>query len=221
MNCELDKIAKEENTDKNSDYHGYAEKYDFYFQNIKNSPTQMLEIGVLNGSSLRMWDRYFSSIQISGIDINPDCKRFEKQNIKIYIGDQSDTEFLSRNFSDSEFDIIVDDGSHIPSHQIASFEFLFKKLKPGGIYVVEDLHTSYCNHSKFSSEGVSFVDYLKNRVDDLQLNGKDAQEWSYGNKKNHLNVVGWDKINDYNYFEKNIEFIHFYKSIVFIKKEIW
>jgi len=221
MHSELDRIAKEEKTDKSSECHGYADKYDFYFNNLKNEKIKMLEIGVLKGCSLSMWNRYFSNINIHAIDINPDCKRHEKENINIYIGDQSDTNFLEQNFKNHEFDIIIDDGSHVPIHQMASFEFFFKKLKPGGLYVVEDLHTSYCPNPIFSKDGLNFVDYLKDRVSDLQLNGKDAVEWSYGDKKNHLNAVGWDKLNTYNYYEKYIEYIHFYKSICFIKKEIW
>jgi hypothetical protein len=221
MNNILDKIALEEQTDKSSSYHNYAVKYDYYFNNIKDNKLKILEIGVLNGSSLKMWNKYFTNSEIDAIDIDPNCKIYEKQNTKIFIGDQSDISFLEKNFGGNEYDIIIDDGSHIPKHQITSFEFFFSKLTPGGFYVIEDLHTSYCPHPKFSTDKINFVDYLKEKVNDLQLNGKDAIEWSYGDKKNHLNAVGWEKLNSYNYYEKYIEFIHFYKSICFIKKEIW
>jgi predicted O-methyltransferase YrrM len=167
MNGDLNRIAKEEKTDKNSEYHGYADKYDFYFNHLRDKNIKMLEIGILKGSSIRMWDRYFSNAQINAIDINPDCKKHEKENVKIYICDQSNIDFLNKHFCDSEFDIIIDDGSHIPKHQIASFEFLFKKLKPSGLYVIEDLHTSYCLNPIFSKDGINFVDYLKDKVSDL------------------------------------------------------
>ena len=62
---------------------------------------------------------------------------------------------------------------------------------------------------------------MKNKFNDLQLNGKDGEAWSYGDKKNHLNAVGWDKLETFNYYEQYIEYIHFYKSISFIKKEVW
>ena len=130
MKSKLDKIAQEENTDKSSKYHNYADKYDFYFNKIKNDKINVLEIGILIGSSLKMWNRYFSNATINAIDINPNCKNFETDKIKIFIGDQSNVNFLDKNFKDQEFDIIIDDGSHIPRHQIASFEYLFKKMCP-------------------------------------------------------------------------------------------
>lgn len=217
----LDKLALEHGTDKSSINHNYAVKYESYFNHIKNDDLKILEIGVLLGNSLKMWEEFFPNAEIYAIDLDPQCEKYETKRTTVLIGDQSDLNFLESVCKEVTFDIIIDDGSHIPKHQIASFEYLFKKLKPGGIYVIEDIHTSYCNHPKFSTDKINFVDYLNKRVHDLQLNGKDAQEWSYGCKKNHLNVVGWDKLNDYTYFEKWIEYIHFYKSICFIKKEVW
>jgi hypothetical protein len=220
-NITLDEIARQENTDKCSLYHGYANKYDFYLSSIKNSPVNILEIGILKGSSLKMWQRYFDKAKIYAVDIDESCKVHENERVKVLIGSQADEEFLTSNLSGVEFDVIIDDGSHIPSHQIKSFETLFPLLKPGGLYIIEDVHTSYSPAPIFADEKINFVDYLKNKVDDLQLNGKDAIDYSYGDKKNHLNAVGWEKLETYNYYEKWIEFIHFYKSICFIKKEVW
>lgn len=66
---------------------------------------------------------------------------------KLYRGDQSDGEFLSFVLSDSdtEFDIVVDDGSHDPEHQLFTFDALFPSVKPGGLYIFEDVETSYWN----------------------------------------------------------------------------
>ena len=63
----------------------------------------------------------------------------------VYYGDQSNTTFLSHFLerSGGNFDVIIDDGSHLPSHQVISFEALWKSVVPGGQYIVEDTETSY------------------------------------------------------------------------------
>jgi demethylmacrocin O-methyltransferase len=90
-----------------------------------------------------MWKRYFYKGTITGIDLY-DKSALQENRLKIYQGDQTDPNFL-RNVSAAEgpFDIIIDDGSHINSHIIISFETLFPLMPSGGIYVIEDTQTSY------------------------------------------------------------------------------
>lgn len=92
-----------------------------------------------------MWKRYFSNaISITGIDIDDSCKRFESDKVKVYIGDQENVRFLNYvEDNEGPFDIIIDDGGHTMKQQINTFYALFPKLNNGGIYVIEDLHTSY------------------------------------------------------------------------------
>jgi GT2 family glycosyltransferase len=108
-------------------------------------PVRLLEIGVQNGGSLQVWSKYLpQDSRIVGIDINPDCLRLPMDsNISIRIGDASDPIALDHILRDAEFDLIIDDGSHRPQDVIASFCASFKRLSPGGIYIVEDLHCSY------------------------------------------------------------------------------
>ena len=105
----------------------YLDIYERYLDGIKNEVEVVVEFGVLNGSSLRMWEEYFPNAIIYGIDINPDCKKYETERIKILIGDQNNDEFLnSLNLFFKKIDVIIDDGSHITKHQIKTFESLLK-----------------------------------------------------------------------------------------------
>ncbi|WP_138774321.1 class I SAM-dependent methyltransferase [Desulfohalovibrio reitneri] len=95
------------------------------------------------GSSLRMWRTYFPKARVYGIDIH-DKKSHDERRIKTFKGSQVDGDFLDRVIDEiGRPDIIIDDGSHINSHIIGSFEHLFPKMKEGGIYAVEDQQTSY------------------------------------------------------------------------------
>jgi hypothetical protein len=118
-----------------------------------------------------MWNDFFlGDVDIIGVDILPECKRFEGGNIRVLVGDQSDDSFLEMLSNQvGELDIIVDDGSHICSHQIATFETLFyKNLKPSGIYFVEDCHTSYRpNYGGGLRRRGSFIEYAKKLCDDV------------------------------------------------------
>jgi hypothetical protein len=93
------------------------------------------------GASIRMWHDYFKNSKIFGIDIN-ECSYLDKERIKTFVVDQGNendlTGFIKKSCVE-EFDFIIDDGSHRPDHQQISFNLLFKKLKPGGLYFIEDL----------------------------------------------------------------------------------
>jgi hypothetical protein len=130
----LDQLAIKYNTDKSSFYHNYAEKYDQLLSNFKDKFTNILEIGVWQGSSLKMWEEYFPNAIINGIDIDTNCKKHESERIKVTIADQGNEIQLKELEKLGSFDFIVDDGSHIYNHQIISFKTLFPFLKKGGIF---------------------------------------------------------------------------------------
>lgn len=171
--------------------------YDSYFEKIQDQPINLLEIGVDRGGSLFTWQKYFPHSQITGIDINPDCKKFEEDNIKVFIGDQADTAFLnSVNEKTGPYDIIVDDGGHMMNQQITSFKTLFPLLKDGGYYVIEDWHTSFM--PEYFDGGEKTLDFLKNLIDRLNF-------WAIKGSKP-------------GYFSLNVSYIGFHNAIVFIKK---
>lgn len=122
--------------------HGYTIYYDYYLRSLRSLPISLLEIGVLDGKSLATWSQFFAAATIYGLDIDAACTRFEKPRTKVIIGSQADAGVLADICKQvpEGFDVIIDDGSHYVKHVIASFEGLFDHLKPGGIYVIEDLH---------------------------------------------------------------------------------
>ena len=96
-----------------------------------------MEIGVCQGHSLKMWRDFFPNARIIGIDINPPVLDIE--GCEFYICDQNNPETINTVLKDIEFDIIIDDGSHVLEHQITSFKTLFDKVKKDGLYIIEDI----------------------------------------------------------------------------------
>ena len=141
----------------------YFEVYDTLFAAVRSRPIRMLEIGVYQGGSLRMWRKVLRPESvIVGIDIEPSCANFDSpgERIHVRIGDQADPAFLAAVASEfGPFDVILDDGSHICSHMIASFGHLFlSALAPRGLYIVEDTHTNFWQ--EYRDRPYSFVDLL-------------------------------------------------------------
>ncbi len=130
--------------------HSYTEEYQRYFAPLKQKRLNLLEIGIggygecgKGGESLRMWKAYFPNSQIVGLDIH-DKNVLREKRINTFQCDQTDAEALTAlSEKYGGFDIIVDDGSHQNDHVIRTFLILFPLLRPGGIYAVEDVQTSY------------------------------------------------------------------------------
>lgn len=139
----LDQLGRGCGTDKSSLDHNYTTTfYEGLLGSWRDDPVHLLELGILNGCSLRMWGHYFthSDARIVGVDKNPVDIGVDDARIEIYCGDQAEVVPQLRATS---FDIIIDDASHISSKTIASFVTWWPRLKPGGTYVVEDTSTSY------------------------------------------------------------------------------
>ena len=157
----LHEIAKKYNCDKLD--LGYTKHYEKKFESIRNNVTKILEIGLNTGGSHLMWLDYFPNANVYAIDnrIVYEDKVFDKRTRRdmvmvdgwdirdkersfVFRGNQSSVEDLNKfiNKNGDEFDIIVDDGGHSMRQQQTSLKILYKYLKSGGIYVIEDLHTS-------------------------------------------------------------------------------
>lgn len=210
----LDELALKYRTDKGSYYHNYTLYYDMIFNKIKDQPLKVLEIGVNKGSSLKMWKDYFVNSLIYGIDIHSSCKILEEDRIKIFIGSQDNADFLTKvkNEVKDDFDIIIDDGSHMSVHQIASFKITFPFVRSGGYYIIEDLHASYAVDFNKGSN-ISGLNFCKTLIDDMNLNGKSMVAL----KKKSIAQLEKQNIS-LNYYEKNIEYIFFFPSLCIIKK---
>jgi hypothetical protein len=179
----------------------YLSIYARHLESFRNKPVRFLEIGVFKGGSMRLWRRYFGTeATIFGVDIDPSCAVFDGQDAQVRIGSQADPEFLQKVVSEmGGIDIVLDDGSHVSSHQRASFQCLFPKLSDGGLYICEDLHANYwrgwCEGGY--KRKTTFIETCKRLVDDLHSD---------------FHSHGRDEIS------KEIAGIHFYNSIVVIEK---
>ena len=157
-NLSLTDIGIKYGTDK-ATYHNFTEFYEEYFNHIRDKIESVLEIGIYTGSSLRMWKEYFFNAQIYGIDIDKN-RLFKEDRIETYESSQIDFNRIYDIFNGKTIDIIIDDGSHIMSHQIKSFFYLRNFLKSGGFYIIEDLHTSYMY--EFIDTKITTLDFLNN-----------------------------------------------------------
>jgi hypothetical protein len=100
-----------------------------------------------------MWKSYFGSrCKIYGVDIQPACTCYADESTKIFIGDQSSREFW-KTFKEqvSALDVVIDDGSHLPRHQMIALEELLPHLQPGGVYICEDVHSAFNDFASYVS----------------------------------------------------------------------
>ena len=144
MNETLNELATKYGTDKGKKFHNYMPIYEKYFTQIRYDVKKILEIGIKQGRSHFMWLNYFPNATVYGIDID-DKTGLEKDRFITFKCDQSDIESLNKfiELYGNDFDIIIDDGGHTMKQQQTSFKILFDALKSGGLYVIEDLFTSY------------------------------------------------------------------------------
>jgi hypothetical protein len=146
----------------------YLPVYECALSAFRARPIRMLEIGVARGGSLQMWRQYLHpESEIVGIDIDPATQRFDdpSRRVHVRIGSQVDTSFLQEVVGElGPFDVILDDGSHMTSHVVQTFRYLFPKgLALGGIYIVEDIAAHYWK--PYRDSPMSFVDFTKWLID--------------------------------------------------------
>lgn len=182
----------------------YFEIYERHFARFRGTDVHVVEFGVAHGGSLQMWKLYFGpSARIFGVDINPHCKKLEQEQIEIFIGDQEDRSFLKSLAKQiPRIDILIDDGGHFMPQQINTFEELFPHIDGKGVYLCEDLHTSYWpgwggGHKKRGT----FIEYSKNFVDCIHA-------W-HSAQPRRLSVTE---------FTKTVYSLHYYDSILVIEK---
>lgn len=144
-NFSLDSIGLRYGTDKASTFHNYLCKYELFLKSYKNKKFILLELGVLDGSSLKMWEDYFPDADIYGVDIDERCKKAEGGRRKVLIKDISYEESLEE-LKDLKPAIIINDASHNWSHQIKSMHCLIPILPSGGLFIMEDLETSFAGY---------------------------------------------------------------------------
>ena len=182
----------------------YFEIYDRHFSRFRGTDVHIVEFGVSYGGSLQMWKYYFGPhAKIFGVDINPNCRKLEEDQVHIFIGDQEDRSFLKELTEKiPRIDILIDDGGHTMQQQINTFEELFPCIDKNGIYLCEDLHTSYW--PKFGGgyrNPETFVEYSKNFIDHIHA-------WQ-SSQSDVLRVTD---------FTKSVHSLHYYNGILVIEK---
>ena len=181
----------------------YFAVYEKWFSPYRGKDIVFVEVGVQNGGSAQMWKKYFGkSAHIVGIDINPNCKQLEEEQIAIEIGSQEDPSFWAAfKGKYPRVDILLDDGGHTMNQQIVTFREMFPHIKDGGLYMCEDCHTSYWE--KFGGglhNPDSYIEFTKRLIDELNaFHTSGAIPPTYGT----VNMGG----------------IHFYDSVVVIEKK--
>jgi hypothetical protein len=140
QNLPLDFYGIMYGTDKSSMGLDYLRHYDAALSPFRERIFNMIEIGVFDGASLKMWKSYFPNARIIGVDIQERCKVYEEDRIVVEIGSQADPDFLTHIANKYPPLVVIDDGSHIADHIITSWETLFRHVQPGGCYIVEDLY---------------------------------------------------------------------------------
>ncbi len=147
MRASLNEIGRKYQTDK-STLHRYLDHYESVLAPFRDESFDMLEIGVWQGASIRMWHEYFPAARIVGVDVFPVALEDNLPRFEFAQGSQVDLSFLHRLVRQHSFRLIIDDGSHLWGHQIFTFQTLFPWLAHGGIYICEDIQTSFGHYAE-------------------------------------------------------------------------
>jgi hypothetical protein len=148
----------------------YFPIYTRHLERFRGRSVNVLEVGVYRGGGLDLWSSYLGpEAKLVGLDIDEAAVRAVKGRFQVVLGDQADPDVLRKINDDyGPFDVVIDDGGHTMDQQIVTIETLFPLLNDGGVFIVEDTHTSYW--TAFGGglhEPTSFVEWTKPRIDDL------------------------------------------------------
>jgi len=191
--------------------HHYVAVYQKFLKHLRFKKINFLEIGIggyedpeKGGESLKMWRRFFPFANLYALDFY-EKRCFKGYNTKIYQGSQADPKVLDQIVKDAQrFDVILDDGSHINWHVIATFEHMYKHVVDGGYYIIEDTQTSYWPDYGGSGENkkgeFTMMEYF------LKI----------ANRINYEEFV--PRVKEPSYFDLNIKSMHFYHNLIIIQK---
>lgn len=183
----------------------YLETYERYFSRYRGTDVVFMEIGVYQGGSLKLWKEYFGKdCTIIGVDINAECEKYKEEQIEIEIGLQESTLFW--NYIKKKYpkvDVVLDDGGHTMKQQITTFTELFPHLSEKGVYMCEDVFTSYWPAWGGAWGNTStFVEFSKNLIDHMNTRFAPAEPfWNAG-------------------LTKGIKSVCFHEGIIVMEKDI-
>lgn len=180
----------------------YFDVYERHLERFRDRSPVMIEIGVAGGGSLAMWREYFGhGSQIIGVDVDPSCKKHEAEGIEVFIGSQADPATWGSVLAKyPHVDVVLDDGSHIMEHMIATFGQLYHRVNADGVYMVEDTHTCYWpKYGGGVKAAGSFMEFAKDKLDEL----------------NAVHTKGVVPTTD---FTRSTDYVAFYDSIVVFER---
>lgn len=145
-NTNLVSLADKYNTDKHYGHDYFDKVYQTEFEKIRESAKKVVELGVHEGQSINIWREFFVNAEIIGIDCQLNRAEIDDYNrvklLQFTIGNNSDIELIDFINNNTDIDLFIDDGSHTMKDQQIVLAKVFKSIKSGGIFVLEDLHTS-------------------------------------------------------------------------------
>ena len=164
-------------------------------------PLHLLEIGVAHGGSLQLWRKYFGpDAIIYGVDVDPRCRKIVDEDVTVRTGSQTDAAFMKSVIAEmGGVDVVLDDGSHRGSDTCTTFAIVFPLLTEGGLYAVEDVHTSYWPN--FGLRKQSFIQMTKEVVDGMHA-------WYYNRPPGRVGFAKTD-----------VSGLHIYDSMIFFDKK--
>jgi Methyltransferase domain len=174
----------------------YFEIYHRHLCRFVGREVTVVEVGVYSGGSLAMWRDYFGEgCQIHGVDIQPECEAYENSHTKIHIGDQADRSFW-QDFRRAvqAVDILIDDGGHSPEQQMVTLEEMLPHLRPGGVYICEDVTGVANRFAAFSHAIANEMNTWRNNIESSELASTPTP------------------------FQSEIDSVHFYPFVVVIEK---
>lgn len=198
---ELNELMVKYGTDKQREVHNYVQFYEQYFAKLKNEKLKILEIGIYRpplgsrasvGASLKTWRDYFVNSEIYGVDLDPftdvDDDRIKtvraNQELRFNNGDMNGLSDVIEKFG-NDFDIIIEDGGHTMLQQQLTLGFMFKFLKPKGLFIIEDLHTSYI--APFAYNKTNTQNTTLKMVQDYLINNNIQSEFMLEDEISYLN----------------------------------
>jgi hypothetical protein len=173
----------------------YWSIYHRHLHKFVGRPIHIVEVGIYSGGSLAMWKSYFGrECKIFGVDIEPACQAYQDDDTKIFIGDQADRTFWQMFKAQvPRVDILIDDGGHLPEQQIVTLEEMLPHVRPGGVYICEDVHST---NNRFAA-------YIHGLTDALNASTQ---------------LAGPDLAFSPSPFQKAISSIHAYPFVIVIEK---
>jgi hypothetical protein len=174
----LDSLGLKYKTDKASSGHNYLKSYEEFLPVRRDEVFTFIEIGVFRGASALMWAEWFPNASIVGLDVKPPKLKISPKNLDLIVGDATEditVERLRKRFVAPS--VVLDDGSHMWDQQRAALQKFWPWLKSGGLYIIEDLQSSY--EPGFAREDAfPFAELMVKLAQSIQLRGTELDRFA-------------------------------------------